>query len=142
MQLKKTAAILGAGALTLGLVACGDSSDNADGADGADNGGASGGDNYVLVNGSEPQNPLIPSNTIETGGGRIVDQIYAGLVYYDADGEVHNDLAESIEPEGDAGYRVTLKDAKWSDGTDVKASDFVDAWNYACLLYTSDAADE
>ena len=131
MQLKKTAAILGAGALTLGLVACGDSSDNADGADGADNGGASGGDNYVLVNGSEPQNPLIPSNTIETGGGRIVDQIYAGLVYYDADGEVHNDLAESIEPEGDAGYRVTLRDAKWSDGTDVKASDFVDAWNYA-----------
>lgn len=130
MQLKKTAAILGAGALTLGLVACGDSSDNADGADGADNGGASGGDNYVLVNGSEPQNPLIPGDTNEVGGGRILDQIFAGLMYYDAEGEAQNDLAESIEPEGDAGYRVTLRDAKWSDGTDVKASDFVDAWNY------------
>ena len=89
MQLKKTAAILGAGALTLGLVACGDSNDSADGgAEGTNNGG---GDNYVLVNGSEPQNPLIPGNTNETGGGRIVDEIFAGLVYYDADGEVHND---------------------------------------------------
>ena len=43
MQIKKTAAILGAGVLTLGLVACGDSSDNADGPDGASNGDMSGG---------------------------------------------------------------------------------------------------
>ena len=107
MQLKKTAAILGAGALTFGLVACGDSNDSADGgAEGTNNGG---GDNYVLVNGSEPQNPLVPGNINETGGGRIIDQIFAGLVYYDGDGEVQNDIAESIEPEGDAGYRVTLK---------------------------------
>lgn len=127
MQLKKTAAILGAGALTFGLVACGDSNDSADG--GAE-GTTSGGDNYVLVNGSEPQNPLVPGNINETGGGRIIDQIFAGLVYYDGDGEVQNDIAESIEPEGDAGYRVTLKDAKWSDGSPVTAKDFVDAWNY------------
>lgn len=127
MQFQKTAAILGASALAFGLVACGDSSGPSDNAGG---GGTSGGDNYVLVNGSEPQNPLIPGNTNETGGSRILDQIYAGLIYYDADGEVQNDLAESIEPDGDTKYRVTLKDAKWSDGTDVKASDFVEAWNY------------
>ena len=128
MQLKKTAAILGAGALTFGLVACGDSNDSADG--GAEGTNSGGGDNYVLVNGTEPQNPLVPGNINETGGGRIIDQIFAGLVYYDGDGEVQNDIAQSIEPEGDAGYRVTLKDAKWSDGSPVTAKDFVDAWNY------------
>jgi hypothetical protein len=29
----------------------------------------------VIVNGGEPQNPLIPTNTNETNGGRIVDRI-------------------------------------------------------------------
>ncbi len=33
----------------------------------------------IAVNGSEPQNPLVPSNTNENGGGRIVDRLFAGL---------------------------------------------------------------
>ena len=125
MLAKKTTAILAAGTLAFGLVACGDSSDsgaeNASGSDDAEIG------NVVLANGTEPQNPLIPGNTNDTGGGRIVDEIFAGLVYYDADGEVHNDLAESIELEGDKTYRVKLKDAKWSDGSPVTAEDYVKA---------------
>ncbi|WKD57906.1 Dipeptide-binding protein DppE precursor [Corynebacterium capitovis DSM 44611] len=117
MHLRKTAAIVAASTLTFSLVACG-------------NEGSGEGD-YVMVNGSEPQNPLIPGNTNETGGGRIVEKIYAGLVYYDADGHAHNDLAKSIDLEGDKTYRITLKDdAKWSDGTNVTAEDFVKAWNY------------
>lgn len=122
MSATKTVAVLAAGALTLGLAACG--------SDSADNGGASGGSNYVTARGSEPQNPLIPGNTNETGGGNILDTIYAGLVYYDKDGETHNDLAESIDLEGDKTYRVKLReDAKWSDGSPVTSKDFVDAWN-------------
>ena len=68
MHITKAVAVLGASALTLGLAACGgDSADNA-----ADGGGdGNGGDNYVLVNGSEPQRPLLPGDTNETGGGRI-----------------------------------------------------------------------
>jgi len=125
VHIKKAVAVLGASALTLGLAACGsDSADNA-----AD--GGNGGDNYILVNGSEPQRPLLPGDTNETGGGRITDVLYAGLTYYDKDGESHNELAESIEPEGEKSYRVTLKDTKWADGTPVTANDFVDAWNYA-----------
>ncbi|OFP36624.1 ABC transporter substrate-binding protein [Corynebacterium sp. HMSC071B10] len=125
---KKTTAILAAGTLAFGLVACGDSSDSgSEAASGSDSGEIG---NVILANGTEPQNPLIPGNTNETGGGRIVDEIFAGLVYYDADGEVHNDLAESIELEGDKTYRVKLKDAKWSDGSAVTAEDFVKAWNY------------
>ena len=30
-----------------------------------------GGSDHVMVNGGEPQNPLIPTNTNETNGGRI-----------------------------------------------------------------------
>ena len=121
MHIKKAVAALGASALALGLAACGGSADNS--ADGAGN--------YVLTNGSEPQRPLLPADTNETGGGRIVDVLYAGLTYYDKDGESHNELAESIDLEGEKTYRVTLKDTKWADGTPVTAKDFVDAWNYA-----------
>ena len=56
----------------LALTACSDS-----GGKNAGNGGSSaaGGDSgaVITVNGSEPQNPLIPTNTNETGGGKIVD---------------------------------------------------------------------
>ncbi len=52
------------------------------------------GDNLITAWGSEPQNPLIPANTTETGGGRIVDSIYSGLVYYDSEGKAQNELAE------------------------------------------------
>ena len=122
MNATKTVAVLAAGALTLGLAACG--------SDSVGNGGAAGGSNYVPARGNEPQNPLIPGNTNETGGGNILDTIYAGLVYYDKDGEAHNDLAESIDLEGDKTYRVKLReDAKWSDGSPVTSKDFVDAWN-------------
>lgn len=71
MTIKKTFAVVSAASLTLALAACG-----------SDNGSANGsGGNYITAWGSEPQNPLIPANTNETGGGRIVDSIYSGLVY-------------------------------------------------------------
>jgi len=40
----------------------------------------------VIVNAGEPQNPLIPTNTNDTNGGRIVDRLFAGLMSYDAKG--------------------------------------------------------
>lgn len=130
MTLKKSLAVTTAAALALSLAAC--SSDSDSDSNGASGGGASGGDNYVVVNGTEPQNPLVPANTNEVGGGRIVDSIFAGLVYYTVDGSVENDLAESIELEGEKTYRVTLKeDQTFTDGTPVTANSFVDAWNYA-----------
>src|SRR5450759_5941937 len=50
----------------------------------------------ITANGSEAQNPLIPTNTNETGGGKIVDSLFAGLVYYDAKGAVKNEVADSV----------------------------------------------
>ncbi|WP_018023580.1 peptide ABC transporter substrate-binding protein [Corynebacterium ulceribovis] len=115
---KKVLGFLAAIVMSLGVTAC-SSGDN-----------SSDGENYVLAYGVEPQNKLIPSNTNEVGGGRLVDLLYSGLTYYDKDGNTHNEMAESIEPEGDTKYKVTLKDdIKFSDGTPVKADNFVNAWN-------------
>ncbi|HEU0182843.1 MAG TPA: ABC transporter substrate-binding protein, partial [Agromyces mariniharenae] len=89
----------------------------------------------ITTNGNEPQNPLVPTNTNEVGGGKILDSIFAGLVYYDAEGAPHNDVAESIETEDAQTYTIKLKaDQKFSNGEPVTASSFVDAWNYGALL--------
>ncbi|GAB3939589.1 peptide ABC transporter substrate-binding protein [Corynebacterium tapiri] len=118
MKYTKAVALAASGTLALGLVACSDS------------GSASG--NYIAAWGSEPQNPLVPANTNETGGGRIVDLIYSGLVYYDADGEAHNEVAESIESQDSKTFTVKLKEGQtFSDGSPVTSANFVDAWNNA-----------
>jgi oligopeptide transport system substrate-binding protein len=88
----------------------------------------------ILTNGSEPQNPLIPGMTNETGGGKILDSISAGLVYYDAKGAVHNEVADSITQIDPENYKVVLKDGwTFTNGEPVTASSFVDAWNYGAL---------
>lgn len=118
--LRALCAIGVAGSLAFTLAACGSSSSS----DSASN--------YIIVNGAEPQNPLIPADTNENGGGRVVEMLYSGLAYYDADGEVHNEQAESIELEGDKTYRVTLKEGlKFSDGSDITAQNYVNTWNNA-----------
>lgn len=89
----------------------------------------------ILTNGSEPQNPLIPTNTNETGGGKILDNIFAGLVYYDADGKPVNDVADSITAQDAAHYTIKIKQGqKFTNGEEVKAKNFVDAWNYGAAL--------
>lgn len=129
MTLKKTLAVGLSAAVALSLAAC--SSDSSDSASSTSD-SSTGGDNYVTANGSEPQNPLIPANTNETGGGRIIDIIYSGLVYYDSEGVAHNELAESIELEGEKTYRVTLRDdITFADGTEIESKHFVDTWNKA-----------
>ncbi|MHB0834265.1 MAG: peptide ABC transporter substrate-binding protein [Corynebacterium aurimucosum] len=119
--MRKLLGVVGAASLAFTLAACGsDSSDSA------------GGSNYVRVLGTEPQQGLIPAMTNENGGGRIVDMLYSGLVYYDAEGNVHNEMAESIDKEEEKTYKVMLKpDLKFSDGSAVTADTFVDTWNYA-----------
>jgi len=93
-------------------------------------GGASGG--IVSVDNNEPQNPLIPAVTNEVGGGLVLQNIFAGLVYYEADGAWKLESADSIESDDNQHWTITVKDGlTFSDGTDVTASSFVDAWQYA-----------
>ncbi|MFZ2172861.1 MAG: ABC transporter substrate-binding protein [Rhodococcus sp. (in: high G+C Gram-positive bacteria)] len=98
-------------------------------------GGASGGGTgAVNAWAGEPQNPLIPTDTSESWGGRIVDSLFAGLVSYDADGNVKNEDAQSIETTDGKIFTVTLKDGwTFTDGTPVTAASFVDAWNFGAL---------
>jgi oligopeptide transport system substrate-binding protein len=86
----------------------------------------------IVVRGCEPQNPLIPTNTSETCGGNILDQVLAKLVKYDSDdGHAEMDVAESIETDDSIKYTVKLKrDVKFHDGTKVTADSFIDAWNW------------
>src|SRR5699024_2265387 len=124
MQTKRTfkyVAALSVGALA--LTACGGGGDN--GGDTAD------GEMVINAHGTEPQNPLVPTNTNEVGGGHIVDAIFAGLVSYNTDGSTEMEVAESIESEDNLTWTITLKDGwTFSDGSPVTANSFVDAWNY------------
>lgn len=89
----------------------------------------------ITTNGSEPQNPLIPTNTNETGGGKILDSIFAGLVYYDGDGAPINDMAESIETTDATHLTVKIKKGmKFTNGEEVTADNFIKAWNYGAKL--------
>ncbi len=88
----------------------------------------------VIVNGGEPQNPLIPTNTNDSNGGRIIDRLFAGLMSYDAKGTPTLEVAQSIETTDNVNYRIVLKPGwTFSDGSPVTAHSFVDAWNYGAL---------
>jgi oligopeptide transport system substrate-binding protein len=98
---------------------------------GADQGGGQTG-GEIAINGCTPENPLIPGGTSETCGGNVIDAMTSKLVRYDPKTAAPtNDIAEEIATEDNQNFTVTLKKGyKFQDGTEVKAKNFVDAWNY------------
>ncbi|GHJ11957.1 peptide ABC transporter substrate-binding protein [Micromonospora humidisoli] len=120
------------GAIAMGaafaLIASGCSS----GSDDEGSSGASSSDGAIVIDGTEPENPLVPANTTETGGGKIIDWLWTGLVEYPNNGGApQNALAESIETSDSKVYKIKIKqNTKFHDGTVVKAKNFVDAWNW------------
>lgn len=119
--MRAAAAVITAGLLvSMTLTACG-------------SGGGADAD-VVVVNGGEPQNPLVPTNTNETQGGRIVDRLFAGLMSYDTDGTPELEVAQSVDTADNVNYRITLRPGwTFTDGSAVTAHSFVDAWNYGAL---------
>ncbi|GAA4411589.1 ABC transporter substrate-binding protein [Fodinibacter luteus] len=89
----------------------------------------------ITVRGCNPENPLVPSNTTETCGGTVIDAVFAKLVHYEPETAApKNDIAESIETTDNQTFTVKLKKGyKFHDGTEVKAKNFVDTWNYAAF---------
>lgn len=138
MQHRSRAAIVAGLSLTALLAACG-------GGQGGSDPQASGGGEAavtqpagveggtVSLRGCNPQNPLIGASTNETCGGDVIDAVTAGLVHYNTDTAApENDIAESIETTDNQNFTIKLKPGyKYSDGTEVKAKDFVNAWNWA-----------
>ena len=100
---------------------------------------ASGGDLMVCI-ASDPET-LDPAKNSSVDGATILQNAFSGLYAWDVDANgvqiVVPDCAEEVVvPTAIAGgkyqYVVTLKPGlKWSDGQDLKASDFVYAWNRA-----------
>ena len=89
----------------------------------------------ITTNGSEPENPLIPTATNEVGGGKILDAIFAGLVSYEADGTAVNDMAEEITVEDPQNLTIKIKEGQtFSDGEEVTADNFIKAWNDGALM--------
>jgi oligopeptide transport system substrate-binding protein len=85
----------------------------------------------VVVAGCTPENPLIPGNTSEACGSDIIQAMTSTLVRYNTENAApENDIAESIETSNNKLFTIKLKPYKFQDGTDIKAKNFVDAWNY------------
>jgi oligopeptide transport system substrate-binding protein len=126
----RRAAAWTAGTLAVALIttACG----GGGGEPGPGGGDAAPSDVTISVNGTEPENPLVPGNTNETGGGKIIDALFSPLVEYNPrTAEPENLVAESIETTDSRVYTIRLEDG-WTfhDGTPVTAQSFVRSWNY------------
>ncbi len=103
---------------------------------GGDEGSGTGGDTAngaITIEGTQPEVGLVPANTTETGGGKIIDFMWTGLVNYPNDGSAPKmAVAERIDTTDSKVYTIKLKpNTKFHDGTVVKAKNFVDAWNWA-----------
>ena len=124
-SMKKKALAFAAAACAFGMLLSGCGSSNGDST-------ADKGSNVITAYNSEPQNPLIPGDCNETGGGKPLDLLFARLISFDAKGNASNEVAESIEANDNATqYTIKLKDGwKFTDGTPVTAHSFVNAWNY------------
>ena len=123
-------ALVGVGGLV--LAGCSSSGGDEDAADESTSGSSTA---IITTNGSEPENPLLPADTNEVGGGKILDAIFAGLVYYDGDGASVNDMAEEITVDDEDTLTVKLKEGQtFTDGEEVTADNFTEAWNYGAQL--------
>ncbi|MET7989628.1 ABC transporter substrate-binding protein [Amycolatopsis sp. NPDC005232] len=112
--------------LSLVLAACGGGSSSSGSSGEVDPNGT------FTVYGTEPQNTLIPTNTNELGGSKAVDAMFAELVAFKGDNaQPYNQMAESITTTDSKVFDIKIKQGwKFHDGTEVKAKNFVDAWNY------------
>ncbi len=86
----------------------------------------------ITIHGCTPENPFVPANTNETCGGNVLDAVLAKLVHYNPDTAApENDIADAIETKDNQTFTIKLKKGyKFQDGTEVKAHNFVDAWNW------------
>lgn len=120
--------VVGAAVVALAATACGSS----------DSDSKAGGSNDGIVRAwwGDPQNPLEPANTNEVQGGKVLDMIFMNLKEYDPKtGKANLEAADSITTTDQQNFTVKVKAGlKFSDGTPVTASSFVDAWNYGALL--------
>jgi len=75
---------------------------------------------------------LLPANTNEVYGGRVVELLFEGLRSYDSSGKAVNELADSIESPDAQNWTIKVKQgSKFTNGEAITAKTFVDSWNFA-----------
>lgn len=87
----------------------------------------------ITVNNVEPAAGLVPSDTNDLAGWKVVTQLFEGLVTFDENGELIYADATSITPNSDASvYTIVLKDGlKFSDGEAITAATYAKSWSFA-----------
>jgi oligopeptide transport system substrate-binding protein len=122
VRTRSIAAAALATSLALFAAACGGTTDTGAGQEGGE----------ITVRGCTPENPLIPSATTEVCGGNVLDAAFTQLIRYNPETAAPElDIAESIETEDNVTFTVKIKKGyKFQDGTEVKAKNFVDGWNW------------
>lgn len=107
-------------AITMLLSGCSTSSNNRDE------------QSFITVNNIEPASNLIPSNTSDMAGWKIVTQLFEGLVTFSDDGKLIYADAESITPNSDASvYTIRLRDGlTFSNGEKITAQTYAKSWSF------------
>ncbi|MFV8129265.1 peptide ABC transporter substrate-binding protein [Streptomyces syringium] len=87
----------------------------------------------LVVQTSEPQNPLQPANAKESQGHRVLKSLFSGLVTYEpGTGKIKNINAESVTSSDAKHWTVKLKPGwKFHNGEPVTAKSYVDSWNWS-----------
>ncbi|TCO58448.1 peptide ABC transporter substrate-binding protein [Actinocrispum wychmicini] len=130
-------------ALALALTGCGGGNTGAGGSTSSAAAAAGGNENGAIsIYGTEPETNMLPANATDAGTAKFQEAIYARLVgFKPEDGSTYNDVAESITTTDSKVFTIKLKKGyKFHDGTDVKAHNFVDAWNFAAYIKNSQLA--
>lgn len=124
---KMTTVLAAASAFALAVTGCGSST----GTDGTYDANA-----IITTNDTEPLNPLSPVESVESGGSKVANQLFAGLVTYDADGKTQLDAAKSITPNDDSTVWTVVLNSGWTftNGEKMTSDSFIDSWNYAAKL--------
>lgn len=124
---KRVISLLLVAAMTVGLVACGSSSDSTDAASTSD-------EKILSVEVGPDPETIDPALNSAIDGGEMILHSFEGLLTLDENG----DPAEGCSDEwgvSDDGLTWTfhLRDGlKWSDGSDLTAEDFVYSWQRVC----------
>ena len=78
--------------------------------------------------GNEPKS-LDPAFAVTSADLTYIDALFEPLVHVDENGKISTGLAMNWSSEKDKHgaetYTITLRDAKWSDGTDITADDYI-----------------
>lgn len=132
---KKVLAFLCAAVMAVGMTGCGGSQSagsSAASGSSASSGSATASSSDLNVMLETPVESLDPQQATDGTSFEVIADYTDGLYQMDADGKAVPALADTTEVSDDGlTYTFTLKDAKWSNGDPVTASDFVFGWQRA-----------